>query len=192
MFNFGIWFLLLLITGIATIVMVFWDENDTHPVHLSYAFVLFSIAFIFCGVVIIGGESFEESYCSDLHDIHYGEVRNIESISVEDVEESSDNHDKESFNSGDEENNNKILKVLLTNKADRLQIKNYPFNPENSEENISDGYAVLSNSDKKVIEKVTATVIKTIDYHCPLIKNSTKEETITYYIVYYPANELKF
>lgn len=141
------------------------------------------IASIFCGVVTIGGMSFGESYCSDLHDIHYGEVRNIESISVEDVEETSD---------GDEENNNKILKVLLTNKAARLQIKNYPFNPENSEKNISNGCAVLQNSNKKVIEKVTATAIKTIDYHCPLIKDSTKEETITYYIVYYPANELKF
>lgn len=189
MFNLGVWLLLLGITGIPSVVFAALcdaskERNDTPPVHLSYGFVLFCIASIFCCAVVIWGMFSEESYCSDLYDVHYGEVRNIESISVEDVEES--------FNSGDEENNNKILKVLLTNKADRLQIKNYPFNPENSEENISDGYAVLQNSDKKVIEKVTATVIKTIDYHCPLIKDSTKEETITYYIVYYPANELKF
>lgn len=193
MFNLGIWqglfgitFILFIILGILYQIVqscyIFVDRL------LLIFFLIFFSVFLLCSGVVNIGDSYSESYYSDLHDIRYGEIKNIESVFVDSVEENSDSHSR----NRNDEDNNKILKVLLTNKADRLQIKNYPFNPENSEKNISNGCAVLQNSNKKVIEKVTATAIKTIDYHCPLIKDSTKEETITYYIVYYPANELKF
>lgn len=192
MFSLGVWKVLFNITFILTIILAVWCQIARNCYifvdRLRWIFLSCVFAFLLCGVVVNTGDSYSESYYSDLHDIRYGEIRNIEAVSVNSVEENSDSHSR----NRNDEDNNKILKILFMNKVGQPQIKNCPFNPENSEENISNGCAVLQNSNKKIIKKVTATAIKTIDYYIPLIKDSTKEETITYYIVYYPANELKF
>lgn len=192
MFSLGVWQGLFGITFILTIILAVLCQTARNCYifvdRLCFIFLICVFAFLICGVVVNTGNSNSESYYSDLHDIRYGEIRNIELVSVDSVEENSGSHSR----NRNDEDNNKILKILFTNKDGQPQIKNCPFNPEDSEENISNGCAVLQNSNKKIIKKVTATAIKTIDYHCPLIKDSIKEETITYYIVYYPANELKF
>ena len=159
------------------------QENYICDNTLSRLFNIFSIAFGFCVVVKAWGLFYEVSY-SNLHDLHYEEICNVESISIEENEDNGN------------EASPKILKVSSLDKKGYLQTKDYPFDPEvnanmnDSNFNISDGYAAIRNSDKKIIEEVTFTRTRNINYYCPLIKNSTEEETITYYIVYYPLDEL--
>mgnify|MGYP003276865590 CR=1 FL=1 len=88
------------------------------------------------------------------------------------------------------------LSIFTTDSNNIVQVKEYTLDLNANTDvtgsgfDVCDGDAVLSDSDKKVVEKVTVTGTENINYHCPLIKNSTKEKTTTYYIVYYPMNEL--
>lgn len=88
------------------------------------------------------------------------------------------------------------LAISTTDSNNIVQVKEYTLDLNANTDvtgsgfDVCDGDAVLSDSDKKVVEKVTVTRTENINYHCPLIKNSTEEKTTTYYIVYYPMNEL--
>ena len=177
MLSMSVWNALFVITFFIIIIsggiLLGLQENYICDNTLSRLFNIFSIAFGFCVVVKAWGLFYEVSY-SNLHDLHYEEICNVESISIEE----------------------NALKVSSMDEKGYLKIKDYPFDSEvnanmnDSNFNISDGYAALRNSDKKVIEEVTFTRTRNINYYCPLIKNSTEEETITYYIVYYPLDEL--
>lgn len=186
MLSVPVWVLLFFITVVPTVILwgLFFEDSDTWDNALfRLLFISFSIAFGLCSVVAIWGNSYEIPY-SNIHDVHYGEIRNVESISIE---ENKDNKNEASP---------KILKVSSMDEKGYLQTKDYPFDPEvnanmnDSNFNISDGYAALRNSDKKVIEEVTFTRTRNIIYSCPLTKNETEEKTITYYVVYYPLDEL--
>lgn len=176
MFSGSVWGLLLFITLVIFSIfagLYIDDEFRWDNTLFRWLFIIFSIAFGFCIVVVMWNSHYEVPY-SNIHNVHYEEIRNVESISIEP----------------------KILKVSSMDEKGYLQTKDYPFDPEvnanmnDSNFNISDGYAALRNSDKKVIEEVTFTRTRNIIYSCPLTKNETEEKTITYYIVYYPLDEL--
>ena len=186
MFSGSVWALLLVIISAILAIFIglyFDDEFRWDNTLFRWLFIIFSIAFGFCLVVAMWSQYYEVPY-SNIHDVHYEEIRNVESISIEENEDSGN------------EASPKILKVSSMDEKGYLQTKDYPFDPEvnanmnDSNFNISDGYAALRNSDKKVIEEVTFTRTRNIIYSCPLTKNETEEKTITYYVVYYPLDEL--
>lgn len=129
-----------------------------------------------CFMVFCVGSFNRETFYSNLN-VNYEEVNTIKSIKQ---------LDKNS------------LAISTTDSNNLVQVKEYTLdlnaNTDITSPNfdVCDGDAILADSDKKVVKKVMVTGTKNTDYHCPLVENDNdaEQETITYYIIYYPLDEL--
>lgn len=140
-----------------------------------FRFLISSITLVICIVFVLWALDGEVYY--SVSRVEYGEVNTIKSIEYPGLSKS-------------------YLKIFTTDSNNIVQVKECTLDLDantdvtSSDFDVCDGDAILSDSDKKVVEKVTVTRTKTIDYHCPLVKNVVEQETITYYIIYYPLDEL--
>ena len=169
MFNLWVWILFFGLFWVFMLICLWDSSGDSAPLGLISFLLGMGCFMVFCVSYFNRG-----TFYSDLN-VNYEEVNTIKSIMQ---------LDKNS------------LAISTTDSNNIVQVKEYTLDLNantdvtSSDFDVCDGDAILVDSDKKTVEKVMATGTKNTDYHCPLVKNDAVQETITYYVVYYPLDEL--
>lgn len=191
MFNLWVWFLFFVLF-LFLFIFVSFSYYSHHDSGKSVLLGLPSIFFwlgmgcfvVFC-ISVVNAETLSSN-----PNVNYGEVNTIKSIEQTGYSLKISTTDSNDIIHNQEFDLDYTYEALGSIGLNTLHTLNTNTDVTSPDFNVPDGDAILSDSDKKVVEKVTVTRTKTVDYHCPLIKNSTKEKTTTYYIVYYPLDEL--